>query len=128
MLSAMLHQNSYQGLSMLAQQFQKKKFSGCRCTTTLTMAFEQCKRAKVRDKEGDDKDVQAPQEAVTASAPAALLAFELTRLSEQMLDYVHEREQKVWSLQLDVRDLRTQVDDLHASERGVQVRSLLVRT
>jgi hypothetical protein len=92
------------------------------------MAFEQCKRAKARDKEGDgDKDTQTPHEPVTASAPAALLGSELTRLSERMLEYVHEREQKVWSLQLDVRDLRTQVDDLQASERGAQVRSLLVR-
>lgn len=95
----------------------------CRAAATLRMASEHCARAKARDGSAET----ACADPVASDAPAAALGGHLSQLAENVLESVQEREQKVWSLQLDARDLRGQIEATRSSESGAQARSLLVR-
>lgn len=89
---------------------------------TLRMASEHCARAKARDGDAEiASEDPSPSDAPTA--PGSQLA----QLAEDILELVQEREQRVWSLQLDARDLRSQIESVRSSESGAQARSLLVR-
>jgi hypothetical protein len=92
------------------------------------MAVMQYKRAITRD-----KDVQSVLALDSCSAepgaeaePAALGA-ELVHLADLVLEYAAEREQRIWALQLDLRDLSTSLSDCHAKGQDRQLHSLLVR-
>ena len=93
------------------------------------MAVVQCKRGAARDKgsSGSATPAIVPPEATAANAPAAVVGTEAAKLAEQVLEHVQAREQKVWALQLDVRDLRNQLDDRRHSTSAVQAQSLVVR-
>jgi hypothetical protein len=93
------------------------------------MAVMQYKRACARD-----KDMQLPLEAdLFTTAPGAegepnALGLELVQLAELVLEYASEREQRIWALQLDLRDLSTSLSDCHAKAEDRQLQSLLVCT
>jgi hypothetical protein len=102
--------------------------SGCRCVGTLHMAVMQCKRGKARDKDGSScSPPLMPPESTAAHAPAAVVGLEAAKLADQVLEHVQEREQKVWALQLDARDLRSQLDDKRTSTSAAQAQCLVVR-
>jgi hypothetical protein len=92
------------------------------------MAVMQYKRAVTRD-----KDMLAALALDSFSAepsgedePTALGA-ELVHLADLVLEYASEREQRIWALQLDLRDLSTSLSDCHAKGQDRQLQSLLVR-
>jgi hypothetical protein len=112
----------------IAQAISRTSNCHCRCAGTLHMATVQCKRAKARDKEADSGSTTPSQRGgVSANAPAAVVGLDLVQLSDQVLEYVQEREQKLWTLQLDVRDLKNQLEDKRTLDDTCQAQKLLVR-
>lgn len=102
--------------------------AACRCVGSLQLAIAQCKRGQARDKElppldGDD----AAPGALPANAPAAVVGMQAAQLGEQLLECVHVREQKLWALQLDARDLRQRLEDRRGAAEAAQSHSLVVR-
>lgn len=98
------------------------------------MAVVQCKRGRTRDKSRDGSGTATPTataatapEAIAANAPAAVVGLEAAKLADQVLEHVQAREQRLWALQLDVRDLRHQLDDRRSAANSAQAQSLVVR-
>ena len=100
----------------------------CRCVGSLHLAVTQCKRGQARNREHvpASEDTDLP-DAPAANAPAGVVGLQAVQLGEQLLEGVHLREQKLWSLQLDVRDLRNRLEDRRSAAEAAQAHSLVVR-
>ena len=91
------------------------------------MAAAQCKRGKARDKDSSGTATPAHALDLSSETPAAVLGMELEKLCDHVLACVQEREQKLWSLQLDVRDLRHQIEDKQGRADTASAQALAVR-
>lgn len=64
---------------------------------------------------------------MTVETPTAIVGPELEKLADQVLAFAQEREQKLWTVQLDVRDLRNQLQKHEERAESASAQSLVVR-